>query len=73
MYTLDNVEPNAKAIKEYVLKCMKELKLGSIEVREYERQANMYDYNYLVTISKEYLEMMNNMQSQQECKVYYGV
>lgn len=71
MYSLDKIDGNAHAIIGYVKACMKEMKLGATEVKEYERQAKRYDYTNLLNVSQEYLDMMNQMKQNNECKVTY--
>ena len=71
MYNLDNIEQTALAITNYVKQCMKEKKLGSTEIKEYERQARMYDFNYLLQISQEYIDMLNNMHNTDNCTLRY--
>ena len=71
MYNLNNVDGNAHDIIGYVKACMKEKKCGSTEIREYEKQAKMYDYTHLLNVSQEYIDMLNQMEQQQECKVTY--
>ena len=69
-YSLQEVENNARSIITYVKECMKEKKLGTLEIRQYEKQATMHDHDHLITVSQEYLDMLNNM-DKQECKVTY--
>ena len=56
--------------KTLIKECMKEKKLGTLEIRQYEKQATRYDHDHLITVSQEYLDMLNNM-DKQECKVTY--
>lgn len=71
MYSLDKVEKNAHNIINYVKLCMREKKLGSTEIKEYETQARRYDFNYLLQISQEYIDMMNKMDDQSGCTTKY--
>lgn len=71
MYSLDKVDKTANAIINYVKQCMKEKKIGATEVKEYERQCKQYGFDHLLTISQEYIDMLNNMEQNQECKVTY--
>lgn len=68
MFTLKGLD-TAHAIKQYVIKAMQKCKCGITEIKEYQRQADMYDYTYLLQISQEYLDMLNNMNI--PCKVSY--
>lgn len=71
MYSLEKVEKTAQSITSYVKASMKEKKLGAAEIKEYERQARKYDFTNLLTVSQEYIDMLNQMESQADCKVLY--
>ena len=47
---------------------MKEKKCGSTEIREYEKQAKMYDYTHLLNVSQEYIDMLNETSNNNEYK-----
>lgn len=70
MYSLDNIDQTALAITTYVKNCMKEKKIGSIELKEYEKAIRKCQFYELLEISQEYIDMLNNMDNQ-ECKVSY--
>ena len=73
MYTLDGLK-NSNAIKQYVLKAMQEMKLGSEEQMEYLNQIRKYDFSYLQQVSQEYVEMLNKIKEEQKhstCKITY--
>ena len=72
MYSLEGVEKTSRAIISYVKNCMQEKKLGATELKEYERQAKAYDFTHLINVSQEYLDMLNEMDSQQNYTVRYS-
>ena len=72
MYSLEGVEKTSRAIISYVKSCMQEKKLGATELKEYERQAKAYDFTHLINVSQEYLDMLNEMDSQQNYTVSYS-
>ena len=72
MYSLEGVEKTSRAIISYVTSCMQEKKLGATELKEYERQAKAYDFTHLINVSQEYLDMLNEMDSQQNYTVRYS-
>lgn len=68
MYSLDNVDQTALAITNYVKNCMKEKKIGSFEVKEYEKAARRSSFPELIELSQDYIDMLNNMDIYQEVK-----
>lgn len=52
----------AHEIKQYVIAAMKKCKCGSTEMREYQNQVDRYDYTYLLQLSQEYIDMLNEME-----------
>ena len=72
MYSLEGVEKTSRAIISYENSCMQEKKLGATELKEYERQAKAYDFTHLINVSQEYLDMLNEMDSQQNYTVRYS-
>lgn len=69
-FTLEGLN-TAHEIKQYVVKAMQKCKLGLTEIREYQNQANMYDFAYLQQISQEYIDMLNRNNKPQEIKISY--
>lgn len=69
-FTLAGLE-TAHEIKQYVIKAMQKCKLGLTEIKEYQRQANMYDFSYLQQISQEYIDMLNRNNKPQDIKITY--
>lgn len=61
MFKLDAVPQDAHSIVNYVKQCMRECKLGTTEIKEYEKQARRYDFSYLLQVSQEYIDMLNQM------------
>ena len=71
-YSLDNVEHTSQDIINYITESMKKVGCGTIEIEEYKKQARKEDINGLISLSQEYVEMLNNMDPRnQECKVSY--
>lgn len=70
MYSIKDLN-DAHSIKQYVIKAMQKCKCGISEIKEYQNQCNMYDYSYLLQISQEYIDMLNNMEKPIECKITY--
>jgi hypothetical protein len=70
MYSLNNIDETALAITTYVKTCMKEKKLGSFEIKEYEKAVKRCSFSELIELSQEYIDMLNNMNNQ-ECEVSY--
>lgn len=71
MYSLDNVNKTVQDITSYVKQCMSEKKLGVTEIREYETQCKCLNFDEFLHVSQEYIDMLNNMEKEQECKVTY--
>lgn len=70
VYSIDGID-TAQALRTYVQKAMQESKCTPSEIKEYTIQANKYDFAYMQQISKEYVEMLNERNKPQECKVTY--
>lgn len=70
IYNIDDIT-TAQALKTYVTKAMIESKCSPSEIKEYTIQANKYDFGYMQQVSKEYIEMLNERNKPQECKVTY--
>lgn len=70
MYSLEGLD-TAHAVKQYVIKAMQKNKCGLTEIKEYQKQADMYDYTYLLQISQEYIDMLNEQNEPKECKITY--
>lgn len=71
MYSLNNVEFTIHAIKNYVKACMKEKKLGNEEIREYDKLVGNCAFEEAVELSQEYIDMLNKMEQEAECKITY--
>jgi len=73
MYSIDGLK-TSNAIRQYVLKAMQEMKLGTEEQMEYMNQIRRYDFSYLHQISKEYIDMLNKMKEEKKkstCRISY--
>ena len=71
-FSLDNVEKSTQEITKYIQESMKKMGCGTFEIEEYLRQAKKENIDGLITLSNEYIDMLNGMDpSQQECKVSY--
>lgn len=61
-YNLENLRGgNCQSIIKYVKECMKDKKLGNIEIKEYELEAKKSNYYELLNLSQEYIDMLNKM------------
>ena len=69
-YSIDGIT-TAQALKTYVQKAMQECKCTPSEIKEYSIQAAKYDFRYMQQISKEYIDMLNERNQPQECKITY--
>ena len=71
-FSLDKVEKSTQEITKYIQESMKKMGCGTFEIEEYLRQAKKENIDGLITLSNEYIDMLNGMDpSQQECKVSY--
>ena len=71
-FSLDKVERSTQEITKYIQESMKKMGCGTFEIEEYLRQAKKENIDGLITLSNEYIDMLNAMDpSQQECKVTY--
>ena len=71
-YSLNGLEQTTHDIINYIVESMKQCGLGTIEIEEYKKQAKKEDLPGLLTLSQEYVDMLNNMDPRnQECKVTY--
>ena len=70
MYSLNGLS-TAKEVTEYVIKAMQEKKLGNEEIKMYRRAVKYCDYQDLLTESQDYIDMLNNLDKQSECKIIY--
>lgn len=70
MYSLEGLN-TAKEVVEYVVKSMQNKKLGTEEIKMYKRAVRYCDYSELLKESQDYIDMLNNMNKQSECKITY--
>jgi hypothetical protein len=59
-FTLVGVDGNAFAIIGYVKKAMKEMRLTNEEISSYQKEAMSGDYNKLLCISMDVIEILND-------------
>jgi hypothetical protein len=60
-YDLVGVDGNAFAVMGYVLKAMKECKMSKEEQSDYQTKAMSGDYNNLLTVSIEMIDICNEI------------
>lgn len=71
-FSLDGIDKTAHDITTYVQESMKAAGCGQIEIEEYVQQAKKEDIGGLISLSQEYIDMINSWDpSEQECKVTY--
>ena len=58
-YTLVGVDGNAFSIMGYVSQCMKREKFTPEDIQDYFKRAKSRDYNNLLCVSMEYVDMCN--------------
>lgn len=70
VYSIEGMT-TAKQIVPYVKTAMAEKKLGTEEIREFVSEAQRLYGFALVEFAQDYIDMLNNMNRQTECKVSY--
>lgn len=69
-YSIEGIT-TAQALRTYVQKAMQECHCTPSEIKEYSIQATKYDFSYMQQISKEYIDLLNERNKPQECKISY--
>lgn len=59
-YSLEGID-TIHGLKQYVLKAMNEMKLGSFEIHEFQMQINKYDFAYAYQVAQDYIEELNRL------------
>lgn len=59
-YDLTTVDGNAFSIMGYIIKGMRKEGFTEQQIKEYQSKAMSSDYNNLVTVSLDYMEMLND-------------
>lgn len=62
MYSLKEVA-NAQELRFYMNKIFQEMKIGPLEITEYNNQIKGCSFAQILEISQEYIDMLNNMKS----------
>ncbi len=70
-YSLKDVDKTISSIVNYVKVCMREQNCGLFEVKEYERCMYRNSYAEVLSMSEEYIIMLNNLRDAQKCLITY--
>ena len=58
-YSLKNIQKDQLSITKYILKGMKELKYGPLDIKEFQKQMRNSDYYEMLEIAEDYVKDLN--------------